>query len=361
MSTDKNHESDVEHKSLGDLKTLLKTLFQLDSPELDFGIYRIINFERKEVEDFIDKDLPATVGKEFERFRTQSLLNLQQDLEAKKKEIQSLEEKIGEKILKNGDIDEKFVEKPFAKEYLEIRKKLEEAEKTYSIENQVFNDLFTFFARYYEDGDFISKRRYSSRQHRYAIPYDGEEVKFYWANFDQYYMKSEEVLKNYELNHGGWKIAFKTISAEPKGASQTEERKYFILRSEKPIETNAQEKTCVISFEYKALDANDLKHLRTKTKTGESKSSSIKQEDLNPIISASILKQTSNDYLKSILMTKQGEKSLLEKHLFRYAREVTSDFFIHKNLKDFLEGELDYFIKTEVLTLPSLDQLHVTR
>jgi len=35
------------------LKTLLKTLFQFDATELDFGIYGIMNYKRSEIEEFI--------------------------------------------------------------------------------------------------------------------------------------------------------------------------------------------------------------------------------------------------------------------------------------------------------------------
>ena len=31
----------------------------------------------------------------------------------------------------------------------------------------------------------------------YAIPYDGEEVKLFWANYDQYYIKTSEYLRDY--------------------------------------------------------------------------------------------------------------------------------------------------------------------
>jgi hypothetical protein len=37
------------------LKDLLRTLFQFDMPELDFGIYRIMNYRRREIEEFIEK------------------------------------------------------------------------------------------------------------------------------------------------------------------------------------------------------------------------------------------------------------------------------------------------------------------
>ena len=31
----------------------------------------------------------------------------------------------------------------------------------------------------------------------YAIPYEGEEVKLHWANSDQYYIKTNEYLRDY--------------------------------------------------------------------------------------------------------------------------------------------------------------------
>ena len=36
------------------LKTLLKELFQLDQPELDFGLYRIMHAKSAEVTQFLD-------------------------------------------------------------------------------------------------------------------------------------------------------------------------------------------------------------------------------------------------------------------------------------------------------------------
>ena len=46
----------------------------------------------------------------------------------------------------------------------------------------------------------------------------------------------------------------------------------------------------------------------------------------------------------------EGE-SALKKHLRTYTRRNTADFFIHKNLKAFLSGELDVYIKNEVIPL----------
>ncbi len=60
--------------------------------------------------------------------------------------------------------------------------------------------LVTFFSRYYDEGDFIARRRYSGPgRERYMIPYDGEEVKLVWANMDQYYIKTDEYLRDYRF------------------------------------------------------------------------------------------------------------------------------------------------------------------
>ena len=42
------------------------------------------------------------------------------------------------------------------------------------LEADIYNHLLNFFSRYYDEGDFISKRFYKGDT--YAIPYSGEEV-----------------------------------------------------------------------------------------------------------------------------------------------------------------------------------------
>lgn len=47
------------------LKKLLRKLFQFDCEDLDFGIYRIMNFKRKEIEKFINERLIDEVKKQL--------------------------------------------------------------------------------------------------------------------------------------------------------------------------------------------------------------------------------------------------------------------------------------------------------
>lgn len=131
------------------LKDHLRVLFQSDCADLDFGIYRIMNYKRKEIERFIEDDLIGVVEKEFEKYKIQNQKELLERIEEKRKEIRKLERELGEKILKNSEIGEKFRDRLFAKEYLELKKQIEEIDATESIQSQVFNDLYNFFSRYW--------------------------------------------------------------------------------------------------------------------------------------------------------------------------------------------------------------------
>lgn len=352
----------IHTDSAESFKSLLRdTFFQFDAAELDFGIYRIMNHRRKEIENFIEKDLIQAVAKEFQIFKAQSSQELLAKIGEKKKEIEKLEKDLGEKILTNGQIEEKFKDRPFAKEYLELKKQLDEVEVTESEQAQVFNNLYIFFSRYYEDGDFISKRRYSSRDTRYAIPYNGEEVKLYWANFDQYYVKTGEVFKDYEFDSGGWRIVFRTAFADVEAGNVKGQRRYFLLAPSDAVNIDKESKACRIQFEYRQLTDEDLLEYKVTTKTGEEKKAAIQQDELNSILTNMVLGKIKEAELKAILLEKPNEKTVLAKHLYKYTHKITSDFFIHKNLQGFLERELDYFIKTEVLDIHNPDPRHFTR
>ncbi len=51
------------------LLTLLKELFQLDQPDLDFGIYRILHARSEEITQFLERDLLPQVRQAFALYR----------------------------------------------------------------------------------------------------------------------------------------------------------------------------------------------------------------------------------------------------------------------------------------------------
>ena len=56
------------------LKTLLKELFQLDQPDLDFGLYRIMHAKSAEVMQFLAKDLLPQVKEAFSLYKTAGMV-----------------------------------------------------------------------------------------------------------------------------------------------------------------------------------------------------------------------------------------------------------------------------------------------
>ena len=92
------------------------------------------------------------------------------------------------------------------------------------LEAQIYNDLYRFFARYYDDGDFIALRRYGA-DNKYAIPYNGEEVILYWANFDQYYVKTGEYFTDYRFHRRArWPLSRRRCSSSWPAARRAEQR-----------------------------------------------------------------------------------------------------------------------------------------
>ena len=52
---------------------------------------------------------------------------------------------------------------------------------------------------------------------------------------------------------------------------------------------------------------------------------------------------------------KNKTRTILEKHLETYVAKNTFDYFIHKDLRGFLNRELDFYIKAEIMHLDDLD------
>ena len=79
------------------LKEKLREIFQFEYEDLDFGIYRIMNYKRKEIEKFIEVDLIKEIENELKVFSEEELSKIKNGLENKKAEI---EKTLGKKLSK---------------------------------------------------------------------------------------------------------------------------------------------------------------------------------------------------------------------------------------------------------------------
>jgi adenine-specific DNA-methyltransferase len=96
-------------------------------------------------------------------------------------------------------------------------------------------------------------------------------------------------------------------------------------------------------------------------------SNTAKQDKINQHIMDSVLEGLDNPHLKGFLSAyTNNDKPLLLHQLSRFTAKNSRDFFIHKNLKKFLSEQLDYFIKSEVISIETLERerfldRHLTR
>ena len=153
--------------------TTMKKVLMLDQADLDFGIYRIMNQKRDQIESYLNNDLRRQVSEAIRE-------NASNDAEALKKELKQLVATLTAAGMNPDD----------APKVKELKERIAQSGNSEELENEVYSHLAIFFGRYYDKGDFISQRRY--KKDVYAIPYEGEEVKLYWANADQYYIKTAE-------------------------------------------------------------------------------------------------------------------------------------------------------------------------
>ena len=121
------------------------------------------------------------------------------DLQKERDELKRLAESMGETAFDyHGELTERYRAVPASEKYrAALARAADGGRNREAVEAAIYNHLYTFFSRYYEEGDFISRRRYSRNQ-RYVIPYNGEEVYLHWANSDQYYVKTDEHFRNYD-------------------------------------------------------------------------------------------------------------------------------------------------------------------
>ncbi len=309
------------------LLSILGDMFQFDQADLDFGIYRIMRMKRNEINRFIEEELPAQISAGLSELAG---LDIAAGVAAIDKQIADTKAAPLSDAIKTAAVAE-----------LEEKKKsLAGSVDITAVEADVYNHLTNFFSRYYDDGDFISQRRYKDGV--YVIPYEGEEVKLHWANADQYYVKTSEYFKDYTFKtmYGGT-VHFKLIEAETEmDNNKAKEKRFFQLHTDKPFEVI--DGVLYIYVEYKA---------------SEYSAKAAQAKHISEIVEAFASVQTQPEYVPfTAIMAVTDNKALLERQLNRYTARNTFDYFIHKDLGKFLRRELDFYIKNDVIYLDDIDE-----
>lgn len=335
------------------LKTLLKELFQLDQPDLDFGIYRIMHAKSGEISQFLDHDLLPQIKTAFSTYKTSDKAGIEKELAKAIEQAQAL------------GVDPEATQK-----VKDLRARLkDDAVDLGALENEVYDHLYSFFRRYYSEGDFLAKRVYKPGV--YAIPYEGEEVALHWANKDQYYIKTSEYLRDYAFrlhpdnSTNPMRVHFRLKDASEGEHGNVKEAegkgRVFILASGDFMteEEGESRKELVIYFEYRQATLIDWPEEQR-----ESRNKPPAQKDLLEIAERRVLaggfvvpplwaQELSRPHIKAD--GEPADYSRLRAHLNRYTARNTFDYFIHKDLGTFLRRELDFYIKNEVMHLDDIE------
>ena len=321
-----------------ELVSKLREIFQIDRPELDFGVYRILNARVDEINAYLSTRLKERVAEALASGAAANVEAQQRELDEAIKSAQAL-----------------GVEPDAVAKVKELRAAIAAASSgALEHENAVFSHLLAFFSRYYDKGDFISQRRYKGDT--YAIPYAGEEVVLHWANKDQYYTKSGEAFSNYAFKlDDGRTVHFRLISADTAKDNRKDndkERRFALAEArtvtrvddegeayvEQIVPVSEDGDDLIVRFEYRAFPAN-------------TKQEALVDQAVEAVLADPAVKDRWLDLTQRAPTEKKPQRTLLEKHLTTYTQKNTADYFIHKDLGGFLRRELDFYIKNEVMNL----------
>lgn len=329
----------MDNERLNRFVGLMKQIFELDKSDLDFGIYRIMNIRKKEIEHFLSDVLPQKVEEMLSSFAP--------DTGTIRKRLHDIE-------VQCDDVGLPVAKSKMANEYAQLSAQLASGLDRDALETDVYSALYSFFNRYYDEGDFISKRRY--KEGVYALPYEGEEVKLYWANQDQYYIKTSENFTDYSFTVEGKDkpltvhfLLTEATTEQDNNKETKDAKRTFMLYQEnedrpdlKTFEYKKESNELIIRFIFDIPENKKIKYLDQNARNIR-----VKIAEDYPELSASLLRDVSTD--------KKKPKTLIDKYLEAYVAKNTFDYFIHKDLKGFLDRELDFYIKSEIIHLDDLD------
>ena len=347
------------------LLNLMRGMFQLDQPDLDFGLYRIMHAKREQVEAFLSTEFDQLIDRVF------SSRGARHESEAKNEYEMARQQAV-----------------EFGAPDPEVAPKVQQARARYDLvrlsggeDAEIYDHLYRFFSRYYDDGDFMSLRRYgkgaAGGAETYAVPYDGSEVVLHWANKDQYYIKTTENFVDFSFDprkamqkdekgitkqlfdvqtekRQELKVHFRIVEAA-EGAhgnvkATDKEERYFILDDRAPNAWDGTE--LVIPINYRP----DPEKVGQKAKWQEKLNDQLVAKVLHVLKAAADSGHTLALEYYSVLIRevpkgKEKRQSLLARYVSQYTARNTMDYFIHKDLRGFLRRELDFYLKNEVLKM----------
>lgn len=389
--------------SINQLKYFLKEMFQFNANDLDFGIYRIYNLKRKEIENFIDgKDdqcLEPIISEALKEVKNNSR-------KAELIELETYLKTLNRQDLLN-DVEDNYSQlELFIKANIDETKKKEllvslvnatkELNITDEIKDKIYNHILGFFEMYYSNGDFgYNNRSRNLYKVPYEADYDGSDTMFHWKHKGSLYIKtgnsfnaikfklkhldkefelrletnddstSEEVarnnnkdtkLKHYKLNRFEEKDGITRIVFNLSDSSTTKADLFKSLFKEV-----FKSKVNLDNYLFAKNDKGELKPIFNDLADDYDKvqDGSVKGIGALRVNRKTILGKVNKNFEKGakieIIDDHFSDETLetiynIDQKLNSFYIGNDSDYFIHENLQEFLTQEKERYIKNHILS-----------
>lgn len=385
-----------DNTSLLKLQERLKDMFQFQSNDLNFGIFKIFKLKQVEIEKFINNKLEEIVEKELKNVSNNEEKESLLEIELFLKDFQKSD--LLEDIKWNYDKIISLIDN-FWNWNTHKLKEILNSQRNWNIEwdleNKIYNYILNYFDLYYSNWDFgYNTRSLDSYKVEYDEDYNWSDVMFHWKHKWSYYIKTwnwfnsikfdldskgiefvletnedsedDEItqnnnkdtnLKHYKLDRieKTWDNTFKVIF----NLWKTSTSKAVIFKSLfKEIYSINLDDEFILNKDWKPI-FKDLWKDFDKTTDGNKKWFSqlrIKKDDLVKKYNSNFwrwekLKAKSFDELNSKNITENTIINLwsLDNKLNSFYIWNDSDYFIHQDLKWFLTKEKEKFIKNNIL------------
>lgn len=384
--------------SIKDLKYLLKEMFQFNENDLDFGIYKIYNLKRKNIEGFIDgdgeNDLTPTIEKILKEVNLENQKSDSIDLFNFLKGINK------ESLLNDPDSNYSKIQMAFNFEDDEDKKQdlqdtLDKISKssglTEELKDKIYNHILGFFQMYYSNGDFgYNDRSRDVYKVPYEADYNGTDTMFHWKHKGSLYIKTGTSFNAIKFQLNGKKIEYRletntdseNESVARNNNKDTQLKHYQFNRIEKiddayhvifNLAETSTSKVDIFKAVYSEVINNDdvnkyLEYVKDgkkhtvfndlgkdfdKVQNGQIKGLSALRQSKEKVA-----KEAKNNFDRGVKLYDDIKKEfaddtlrilyILDQKLNSFYIGNDADYFIHENLQGFLTNEKQRFVKNYI-------------
>lgn len=395
-----------QDSSINQLKFFLKEMFQFNTNDLDFGIYRIYNLKRKEIENFIDGTdkncLEPTILKTIEL-----VSNIEKDVELSTLRVYlkkfNQEDLVNDPVVNFLKIEQLIIQ--FGADEFEkgnllstLKASTKEFTITDEIKDKIYNHILSYFEMYYSNGDFgYNNRSRNLYKVPYEADYDGTDTMFHWKHKGSIYIKTGNSFNaiKFKLKHLDQEFELRLETNEESfdeevaqnNNKDTKLKHYKFNRFEVKegvtrivfnLSDSSTTKADLFKSVFKEVFKSNEKldnYLFAKNEKGELKPVFVDlTEDFDKVENGNVkgvgaLRVSKDKVLKKVNKNfERNQKIEIDERTGMFSDTILesiynidqklnsfyigndSDYFIHENLQEFLTNEKERYIKNHILS-----------